>query len=297
MLCLVLFTGLVVADRGDIDRGRVRIGPALVQEFQLRNDTSEAVEITAAQSTCGCLAPKLDRRALAPGESATLSVDVNTLSQPAGPIAWTTTVRWRSATRTGDLTLTLRAELYSEVKVEPASLAFHVRRARSVDVRVADSRAKPLTITAAGSNVPGLAVDVLPGESPGCHILRVTAGGGDAGTVQGAVWFTTNDPDYPHVRVPVSVHVPAKTRVAASPSTVFLTGTAPTRVMLRDRESQSVRIDRVETDGPIVATISGATVSVKADAPRWDGRPASAKLLVHVAAPVAETVVINVDIR
>lgn len=284
----------LVADRADIDRGAVRVGPALVQEFTLTNASDRPVELTGARSTCGCLAPKLSRSALAPGESATLTVDVNTLSQPAGPVAWTTRVAWKSGDRTGELPLTLRANLFAEVRVEPASLAFFVRRARSADVTVTDTRARPLRITAAGASVPGVEVAVVPGADPRTQTLRVTAVGElPPGTVQGAVWFTTDDPAYPQVRVPLSVQAPARTRVQAAPSTLFLHGVASGRALLRDSQGEPVRIARVDVDGPFAATVEGACVVVR----RLSQEPAGARLAIQIAAPQAETVVVTVDAR
>ncbi|MBX7103620.1 MAG: DUF1573 domain-containing protein [Gemmataceae bacterium] len=297
MLCLLILLPIAV-DRADADRGPVRIGPPLVHEFRLTNHGATPVELLGAKSTCGCLAPKLDRTRLSPGESATLAVEVNTLSQPAGPVAWTTTVRWRSAEGEGDTPVILRATLISEVTVEPAALAFHVRRARSTDVIITDKRDKPFRVTASGANVAGLTTELRAGPDARSHIIRVTASAdAPAGTTQSVVWLTTDDPAYPQIRVPVTLHVPAKTRVVASPSTVFLNGTSPVRILLRDPEGQPVRIERVDVDGPVAATVASAIVTVQADAKKWDGQPAGAKISIRIAGPVAETVFVNIDLR
>jgi hypothetical protein len=159
---------------------------------------------------------------------------------------------------------------------------------------VTDTRARPLRITAAGASVPGVEVAVVPGADPRTQTLRVTAVGElPPGTVQGAVWFTTDDPAYPQVRVPLSVQAPARTRVQAAPSTLFLHGVASGRALLRDSQGEPVRIARVDVDGPFAATVEGACVVVR----RLSQEPAGARLAIQIAAPQAETVVVTVDAR
>ena len=114
----------LVADQIAIDRGQVRVGPPLIQTFRLTNRSNETLTITEVKSSCGCLAPKIDHKTLAANESATLTVDVNTLSQPAGQVAWITHVSWHTKDSAGELSLRLTANLIAEVRVEPAAVAF-----------------------------------------------------------------------------------------------------------------------------------------------------------------------------
>src|SRR5205823_2617155 len=64
--------------------GEVRTGIPLAHRFTYVNEGPEAVEITETRGSCGCLTPRLAQRVLQPGETGTLVLEVNTLSQDAG---------------------------------------------------------------------------------------------------------------------------------------------------------------------------------------------------------------------
>lgn len=292
----VSFQSPLVADQSSVDRGNIRVGPPLTQEFRLSNQSDQVVTITGVASTCGCLSPKLDRTKLLPRECATISVEVNTLSQPAGRVSWGTSVHWKTSDASGTIPLTLQAELIAEVRVEPTSVAFQVRRSRSIDLTVTDFRPKPFRITAVGTTLPQLAAELLPASHNSPQRIRLTANADGPTGVQSAVaWFTTDDPQYPQIRVPVTLNSPAKTRVTASPSALLLEGLTG-RILLRDSEGQPVQVDRVETVGPYAATVSGAVVTVSMT--KANGvLPSPGKVIVHVVKPVIETISISVDVR
>ena len=297
MLALIVSADPLIAEPNAIDRGQVRIGPPLTQTFRLTNVGQQPLTIAGVTATCGCLTPKLDRTTLAPNESATLNVEVNTLSQPAGQVAWITRVGWRTDSGSGELSLTLKANLIAEVRVEPAAMAFQVRRTRSVELTITDTRARPFRITATGSTLPQVTTELLPTNDKSIQRIRVTASAdGPAGVQSAVAWFTTDDPLYPQIRVPVTLNIPVKTRVSASPSVLFLDG-ASGRILLHDREGQPVQIERIEVEGPLTATTNGAVITVTADKKTWDGTPTSGKVTVHLQKPVAETIAITVDIQ
>src|SRR5262245_45588036 len=72
-----------------VNAGVVRSGTPFRHGFVFVNDGREPAEILEARASCGCLSPKLDKRSLQPGEEGSLSVEINTLSQPAGSHTWT----------------------------------------------------------------------------------------------------------------------------------------------------------------------------------------------------------------
>ena len=90
--------GPLVAAAPSADRGEVRTGPPLAQVFELahRGD-SGTLTITGVEAGCGCLKPTLSREVLRPGETAQLTLIVNTLTQPPGPNVWKVVVRYRVA--------------------------------------------------------------------------------------------------------------------------------------------------------------------------------------------------------
>ena len=191
----------LVANSPVIDRGEAKIGQQLVETFTLTNRSATPISITNVQSSCGCLEPKLDRRDLQPNESTKLTVEINTLSQPAGQMNWPVRVQHSA----GTLELALCATLVSEVKIEPAATVFRIRQARSVTVTVADTRAKPFRVMAVGASMQQVHAEVTSTEG-NASTIRVTATpNGSSGTQKGFVWITTDDPLYPQIRVPVTL--------------------------------------------------------------------------------------------
>src|SRR5438094_7582053 len=80
-----------------IQRGTVRSGVPLAQRFDFVNRGRGAVTITDLRASCGCLAPRLEKRTYQPGETGAILLEVNTLSQPAGSNVWRVEVRYQDA--------------------------------------------------------------------------------------------------------------------------------------------------------------------------------------------------------
>src|SRR4051812_38295167 len=92
LLLSALLAGLASTARAElhcaqasVDAGEVRRGPVLPQRFTLVNAGPRPIEITDVKASCGCLQPRLSSRQLLSGGECTLDLEVNTLSQPAGP--------------------------------------------------------------------------------------------------------------------------------------------------------------------------------------------------------------------
>ena len=75
--------------------------------------------------------------------------------------------------------------------------------------------------------------------------------------------------------------------------------------LVRDSENRggqsfrvvTVRIDRIETEGPLTASFTDAIATVRVDKTKWNGQPVSGRLVIFVKSPITETIVVNVDIR
>src|SRR5262245_12621183 len=78
-----------------VDLGEIRSGPTRQHSFSFTNEGSRPLEILEVNRSCGCLAPRLDKRRLEPGESGNLRMEIRTLGQPDGPHAWTAQIRYR----------------------------------------------------------------------------------------------------------------------------------------------------------------------------------------------------------
>src|SRR5262245_61076987 len=132
MLSLLLTALAIAAPPGPlqvampvIDAGDVRVGPPLVRRFAFVNAGAEPLTVTDLQASCGCLTPSLPQRTFRPGERGELALEVNTLSQPAGPNRWAVQVGYRCGEQAGEVTLELTAKLVKEFDISPASLVFH----------------------------------------------------------------------------------------------------------------------------------------------------------------------------
>ena len=155
LLALILLVLLVAPLRAElrfaqpvIDAGQVRGGPILVQRFDFLNDGTQVIEITDTRAGCGCLKPRLPKHRFGPGEEGWIEVEVNTLSQPAGPNQWRVQIFYRNGDRAGEAMLQVNAHLAKEVLVEPAALNIRTEQGIVREITVTDLRAKPLTVTA-----------------------------------------------------------------------------------------------------------------------------------------------------
>lgn len=289
----------LVATQPTADRGIMRSGPPLTHTFELTHaGAAGRIVITGVRSGCGCLKPAVARDALSPGERTTVTVAVNTLTQPAGSHAWRTVVRYRVVAGAGsapppvaadeELALTVAATLVREVTATPPELAFSTAGTASQTVVVSDPRPAPLTVTAAAATSPHLTATVGPrvpaaDGKPATQSVTITLGPDcPVGESEQTVVLTTTDPGCPELRIPVRVQKRAGSGVVASPAEPvvrFAVGQeeASALVQLRRPDGGPVRVEKAEADSPAVrlrwATTTGpvATVRVTVDAAKAAG--------------------------
>lgn len=263
-----------------IDAGIVKSGQVLTEPFGLMNSGRQPIEIIEAKSSCGCLKPKLPKYVLQPGEKCTLHLEVNSLAQPPGPVAWHAQLRYRVGDEIKETTATVMGQLIKEISVEPPALQLLTSKDLTATIVVSDNRGpgtiikvvdgEPnktttvgdgrLRITSVQASTPHLETECA-GESfmsssgkvqTTGHCIKVTVT--DAfpeGRHEEVVSIYTDDPAYPELRVPVTIVKNARQRVVATPSEVVLRGKlgqpVPARiVLLRDSEGQPVVIERIE---------------------------------------------------
>ncbi|HEY1381134.1 MAG TPA: DUF1573 domain-containing protein [Gemmataceae bacterium] len=285
-----------------LDAGEVRVGPPLVRRFAFANAGREPLTVTDVRSSCGCLAPTLAKRTYEPGQRGELGVEVNTLSQPVGPHRWAFTLAYRCGAATGERTFELAATLKQEIEVTPAAVAFRGDGPLAAVVAVRDPRPKPLTVTGATASAPFLRV-TASNDGPGRWAVRVEAAGDcPEGRHAETVTITTDDPDYPALKLPVTVVREPRRRVAALPNRAALVAGGSALVQLR-ADGEPVRVEAAEGNVPALACrwAAGpgdrATVRVGLDRAKWDGKPFTGEVRVRLAAPAGEVVVIPVAVR
>jgi Protein of unknown function (DUF1573) len=296
-----------------VAKGDVKGGPPMAHTFELTHKGEAGIlTITKVESGCGCLRQGLTTGVLQPGETAKLTIEVNTLTQPDGPNRWQATVQYKVeapgvAVQTGELLLQVTATLTHEVTVNPPQLGFSTTGAASQVLIVTDSRAKPLNVVKIGSSSPHLVVEIGGREvgKPQSQTLTVKlAADAPVGHRDEAVVLITDDPAYPELRVPVRVLKRAAGTVAATPETVavhFAAGQTEvsTLVQLRGADGKPVGISGAESDHPGVTLkwspgsgpVAAVRITVTESAAAQNG---SCKVRVKLAEPAGQEVVVPV---
>jgi hypothetical protein len=295
-LALILAADPLHVPEPVIDAGEVRVGPPLVRKFNFANDAADPLTITEVRSSCGCLVPALAKRVYGPGEHGELTVEVNTLSQPAGPHRWRFSLAYRCGSTSGEQTLELTADLKQEIEITPAAIAFRGTDPPPTVVTITDRRVKPLHVTGVKASarlrselIPtGVRVTVTPDCPPGQVAETVT--------------ITTDDLDYREIKLPVTIDRTPKRRVTALPNRATLVAGGSATAQLR-AESEAVLVESVETSSPALTCRWAAgpsdrsTVRIGLDRSKWDGRPFNGEVRVRIKTPADETITIPVSIR
>jgi hypothetical protein len=266
-------------------KGDLKAGPPLVHAFDLANPTAGTVTITKVEASCGCLRQSLGAAAIPPGGKTTLTLEVNTLTQPDGPNRWQVLVSYKAEVpgapaRTGVLLLQITATLSRDVSVSPPQLAFSTAGEASQTVTLTDRRAKPLTVLKAASSSPHLVAEVAPaagGAGGRSQAVAVKlAAGAPAGHRDEVVVLYTDDPAYPELRLPVRVLKRAAGAVAATPAAVAVRLAAgqaegSALVQLRSPDGKPVAVAGAESDMPGVGVKwsggSGPVATVRVTVP------------------------------
>lgn len=268
----------LVCPASEVDLGEKKCGPQVTQRFTVTNPAGNRDHIVMSRVApgCGCVRHDLSKQLLAPGQSADITLTVNTLTQAAGPNSWHATV-WYTNTPEGgapnapiqSLSLTIKAKLVREVTVSPPSLAFSTTAGAKQMITVTDRRANPLTLTKVATTSPHLTATVRTAAGAQ-EIVLVLAAESPTGETDEAVTLFTDDPEYAELRVPVRITKRPATDVSATPVTVNLqfaagqtelsalvqlrAGGKPVSVAKGECDHPAVRVKWSEGTGP-VATV------------------------------------------
>lgn len=295
------------------DLGDVRTGPPLTHTYELVHTGAGTITITSVESACGCLKPTVSKSTLQPGERATVTITVNTLTQPPGANVWRTAVRYRVATATpsvlpdAELELKLTANLIREVTVTPPSLALSTSSEATQTLTVTDVRAAPLTVQSATTTSPHLTAMVRPatttnGARTQAIDLTVTKDY-PAGQADETVVLRTNDPGCPELRVPVRVTKRTAADVIASPEQPevrFARGQAEASVLIQVRrpDGKAVRIAKVECEHAAVRgrwpedAAAVASVRLSVDAAKATAKSGATTVKVILADPPGRELIV-----
>jgi Protein of unknown function (DUF1573) len=317
-----LFSALVLAtppeplkfDAPSLDAGEVKAGPALVRRFAFVNAGAAPLSVTDLKASCGCATPTLTQRTYQPGERGELALEVNTLSQPAGPQRWTLTVGYRCGDRAGAVTLELTAKLVKVIDVSPVALQFHgcgqeheisvsarsPEHARSLHVVGVRTSSSKLRVKGPDGGSDAFAAPGQTLVSSAWHVRVSVADDCPEGTHSEAVWLRTDDPDYAELKVPVTIIREAKRQTTAAPSKVTLVAGGSALVQLRDADGRPVKVEAAEASHKALtcrwAAGPGAlaTLRVGLDRGQWDGGELTGEVRVRAN---GQALVIPVAVR
>ncbi len=291
--------------------GKVFTGKPLTHRFQFVNKGTAPVEIVSTRGSCGCVIARLDQRIYKQGEEGSLVVDVNTLSQAPGSRTWSVLVQYRYQSEIEEMPLYLQAQVHTEVMVEPSAMVVFADRVAAHDIVLTDFRPKPLAITDISTSSVHVKARVAQeswdrqGHSQRKISLAVAEGYAE-GRHDELLNIYTDDPEYPHLKVPVTIVKRSPQRLGATPGQVELAAPpgqpfASRIVLIRDSENQPVRIDQAVPDDPALvckwAQGPNAVATLKIQVDRNQMRSDSLKTVVrvHITEPIQEELIIPVS--
>jgi hypothetical protein len=293
------------------DRGNMKGGPPLVHTFELHHAGSAGVlTVTKIEGGCGCFRQTLTSHVLSPGEHARLTLEVNTLTQPAGVNRWPIVVGYKleipgQAVQTGQLPLQIQATLTHEITITPAQLGFSTADAASQVVMLKDTRSKPLRIVKTTTSTAHLTAEVSPAADGHSQMVTVKlATTAPIGHRDETVVLFTDDPVYPEFRIPVRILKRPATGIIPTPDSVHLRfppgqSEISTLVQFRSSDGKPIAISSAESDHPEIvvkaSSSSAAVVVVRITVPESAARqPGTCQVKVKFSEPMGQEVVIPV---
>jgi hypothetical protein len=294
------------------DVGTVKSGAPLVREFAFTNRGATGVEIVEIQGSCGCLKPKLDHRVYQPGEGDKLRIEVNTLTQGAGPHSWRTIVRYRDGETVRETDVTLSGMVVAEIAVEPPQLSIFADRAIAHELRVIDRRDKTFTVTSVHTSSQKLTARVIGEErdKQGRTVRTIQFHIADDypdGRRDETLTIYTDDPLYQELKVPISVSKRVRKRLTALPETVTLSAlrgmALPSKILrIRDSRDETVEIERITPSDPAIKCTwasgpgANATLRITVDRTKLTADSLRGNVEVQIRKPTAETLTIPVTV-
>lgn len=288
------------------DKGEVMSGPPLTHTFELTHvGGAGVIALTGIDAGCGCLKAEAHPRVLNPGETAKVTVAVNTLTQPEGPVTWTAAVRYSvDQGPLRDATIKLTAKLLREIAVTPPMLAVSTTGAVRQVIAVTDRRPTPLTITKATTTTPAFAVEVKAAAGGKQEVILTAGAELPSGSHEDTLVLATSDPACPELRVPVKVLKRAAGELTATPDALAIRlnakQTETSAAAIIRAEGKPVSISKVECGkaGVTVRHSEGtgpvATVRVVVN-PATAGAAGATEVVVTLAEPPGKTVIIPVS--
>lgn len=291
----------------EVAAGDIRGGMPVPFRFAFENKGDEVIEISGVQVSCGCLKPKAATRTFRPGAKGELLLEINPLSQSAGPHTWTAKIVYREKSEIKDLTLRISGTIIADVAVQPAALTVFAEHAARHAVTVTDLREKPMKITGAQMTSAHVAVQISKakkdekGHWMWTLILEPAADFPD-GRFEEQLEIACDDPEYRLMQIPITLVKRPKKSLVAVPDPVELHGSSARVVVIRDSDDRPIQIDHVDSDSPQLRCQwskeegKAATVKVRLDSREALENAVKSAIHVHVSKPEARVLTIPITV-
>ena len=293
--------------------GSVYTGVPLTHRFEFRNMSPNAVRITDVHTHCGCTTSKLTKLIYQPGERGVLDLDVQTLTQPAGPNSFSAHIEYEVDGVQKEIEVVLKAELISELMIEPAKLVVPADHVDQHPFTLRETRPASLQIIEASASVPHVKVrmsepkrDDRGGWTRSLYLVVEPELA--AGTHEARLDLYTTDPKYGHLQAPFVLVKKSADQVSFSPREVDISGPAgrplPSRVIvLRTSSSVKMQIDSIKCDHPAITARWAANpegvvgVRVQLDQARLTQPAFDSAIHIHLTQPESQTITVPVHYK
>jgi hypothetical protein len=219
-------------------------------------------------------------------------------------------IKYRQADAVSEISLQLGARVIREVLVQPSALVVFAEHAADHDIVVTDSRPQPLAIREARLSTP-FAMPVLSAPARAAngqwsqHIKIVVSPDCPPGRHDDELHIYSTDPQYPDLKVPVTILNGSCDRFTAVPQELTFMGVAgrslPARmVLVRDNQNGEVRIKNAAGDDPAIlcrwapGPENLATLKIQIDSKLFHEGELHSAVHVEIGKPVSQTLTIPV---
>jgi hypothetical protein len=251
--CFVLLAGLVASapavaatwadsmfDEHSIDFGSVARGPVQTHSFRVVNNTKQPVNISSVRVSCGCTSASAVKTLLNPGEETAIVARMDT-SRFIGVKSVTIFVQFDRPTFE-EVRLWVQANARNDFSVSPDGLAFgEVKRASSPSVSNTitfyGSQTKITDVKSESNYVQPSIKEVKGADGQSSYELTAKLREDvPVGKWYTDLWVKTNNPEYPQIRVPLTMEIEPGLSVspdAVSLGQVAVNGESERRVIIR----------------------------------------------------------------
>jgi len=206
--------------------GQVSATGTIPVRFEFCNRGDGPVEIVELKPSCGCLAPKMmdNIKTLQPNQWGRFFATINTANETPGDKDYTIDVKYRADKELHHQTVRLQLIVPErKVTVVPSELYFYQLSGKpdSRTIKVQDHRGTQLTVLDAQLNSDLASVELGKGHATENGVWETNVRVDVAGVVPNGrkiamMTLTTDDPDYPQIKLPILIQGPTGNIVPAS---------------------------------------------------------------------------------